>query len=151
MNNTVIDLLKWIFLLIGFALLGVGIMSGGAGLYVVGGIGLVFAAIGGGILWYGHHKAREAAELKQNGRLIDARVTGVEVNESLEVNGENPFRIVAQWHDKACNQVFVFKSANLWFDPSEFVTEKMDIPVYIDPAKPSRYHMDLSFLPSKGN
>ncbi|MEY4766014.1 MAG: hypothetical protein RI907_2687, partial [Pseudomonadota bacterium] len=52
----------------------------------------------------------------------------------------------AQWHDAAHNELLIFKSSNLWFDPSQFIQNKK-IPVYVDAADPSRYLVDLSFLP----
>ena len=118
--------------------------SGGA--LVLSILGLVFTAIGGGIIIYGWWSARKEAFLRKNGHLIQAELQQVEVNEALEVNGVNPFRIVAQWHDIKSNELFVFRSANLWFDPSAFV-QCRTIPVYIDLSKPSRYHVDTSFLP----
>ena len=69
----------------------------------------------------------------------------MELNGSLEVNGENPYRIVAKWHDTANNRLHVFRSANLWFDPTDYVPEWN--PVYIDRNNPKRYHMETSFLP----
>jgi hypothetical protein len=60
--------------------------------------------------------------------------------------GTNPFCIVAQWHDVRSNEIFVFRSASLWFDPTSFVQGRT-IPVYMDPGNPSYYVVDLSFLP----
>jgi hypothetical protein len=110
-------------------------------------LGLVFAAIGGGIIVYGWWSATQEAHLREHGHLVQAEFQQVELNESLEVNGANPLRIVAQWHDSTNNRLCIFKSANPWFDPSAFVQGRK-IPVYGDLAKPSRYHVDTSFLPS---
>lgn len=68
------------------------------------------------------------------------------MNEALEVNGAHPFRVVAHWHDAKSNQLFIFKSANLWFDPGPYLQGRT-IPVYADPADLSRYVVDTSFLP----
>ncbi|MEO8024247.1 hypothetical protein [Polaromonas sp.] len=146
MNHKVITLIKWLFLAIG-----AGMLVGAASLHSSAALplsllGLVFASTGGGIIGYGWWSTKKEALLRQHGHLIHADFQQVELNKALEVNGANPFRIVAQWHDAKNNQLFVFKSANLWFDPSNFVQGRK-IPVYVDLSKPSRYHVDTSFLP----
>lgn len=37
-----------------------------------------------------------------------------------------------------------FRSANPWFDPTDYVQEW--IPVYVDRNNPRRYHTEISFL-----
>ncbi len=146
MNNLVFTLFKWIFLVIGVGLLAGAIAANGVGALVLAIIGVPFFCTGAGIIGYEWWSAKKATSLRQNGQLIQADFQEVEINGALNVNGVHPFRIVAQWHDVANNELFIFKSANLWFDPSQFLKEPK-IPVYVDPNKPSRYHMDISFLP----
>ena len=152
MEHRTITICKWTFFLVGMALL---LLVAAAilfdetsleGAIVLSLFGSVFALIGGGIIAYGWLSKSKEAELRQHGRLIQADFQQVEINKSLEVNGTNPFRIVAQWHDTANNELLIFKSASLWFDPSKFIQNRK-IPVYVDPRKLSRYHVDLSFLP----
>jgi hypothetical protein len=146
-NHKIITIIKWLFLVIGIGLLAgaaMGMQSGG--FYVLLVLGLVFASIGSGIIVYGWQSAKKEAFLRQQGRLIQAEFQQVELNEILEINGVNPFRIVAQWHNSRSNELFIFKSANLWFDPSAYVQDRK-IPVYIDPNNPSKYIVDISFLP----
>lgn len=150
METTTFAIIKWTFLLIGLAFLGAATQVSGGGAIVMLILGLAFASIGGGILGYGWWRARRDAELRERGQRIEAEFQQVELNTSLEVNGSNPFRIVAQWHDTVRNEVHIFKSANLWFDPSDFVQGKK-IPVYLDAANPSKYLVDLSFLPKVHN
>ena len=145
MNHIVITIIKWLFLTIGVVLIAVAAMH--SQVFVPFSVlGLVFTCIGGGLIGYGWWIRKKEAYLKQHGFLVQAVFQQVELNEALEVNGSNPFRIVAQWHDARKNEVFIFRSANLWFDPSAFIKSK-SIPVYIDLNKPSRYHVDVSFLP----
>ena len=89
---------------------------------------------------------RKAAWLEANGRRIVAEFARVERNTSYEVNGRNPYRIVCQWLDPSRNEVHVFRSGNLWFDPTQFVQQKSLI-VLMDPNNPQRYSVDTSFLP----
>lgn len=146
MNHIAITFIKWSFLAIGVAMLfGAALLDGSAAI-VLALLGFAFASVGGGIIYYGRWSAQKEARLRQHGRLVQAEFQQVELNGALEVNGTNPFRIIAQWHDAKSNQLFIFKSANLWFDPSRFV-EGRKIPVYVDLRKPTNYHVDLSFLP----
>ena len=63
------------------------------------------------------------------------------------VNGQHPWRILAQWQNPATGKLHLFHSENLWFDPSRFVATQKQVRVLIDPQQPNRYSMDLSFLP----
>ncbi|MEY4561951.1 MAG: hypothetical protein RLZZ618_1228 [Pseudomonadota bacterium] len=147
MNHIVITIIKWLFLAVGVGLLVLAANVPREARWILVALGLVFALIGGGIIGYGHWNAKKEAQLREHGHLVQAEFQQVELNESLEVNGTNPFRIIAQWHDKANNRLCIFKSANLWFDPTAFVQGRT-IPVDVDLAKPSRYHVDTSFLPT---
>lgn len=110
------------------------------------GLGLAFMAPGIGFGIYGVRSARKAAWLEQNGRRIQAEVIRVELNTNLRVNGANPYRIVCQWLDPANRQVHLFKSANIWFNPTEFIPGKT-LEVLVDPNDPHRYLVDTAFLP----
>jgi hypothetical protein len=116
------------------------------GVTLLGGLGVVFAALGGAILF-----ATRAGEKKQHylmayGNAVETEVQGVDRNTSVEVNGRSPWRVTSQWLDPATNKLRIFHSENLWFDPSRFVQAKK-VTVLLDPNNPKRYHMDLSFLP----
>ena len=99
---------------------------------ILGGLGVVFAGVGGGMLL-----ARRSGERKKNflmayGNAIQTDFQGVERNTSLEVNGKNPWRVTSQWLDPASNKLRVFHSENLWFDPTQFVKAKT-VTVLLDP------------------
>ncbi len=116
------------------------------GSIVLIGLGVVFTAPGIGFMVWKRASDRKNAWLQQNGRRIVAEITSVELNTSLEVNGRNPFRILCQWLDPARNEVHVFHSGNIWYDPTQFITEKTLV-VLVDPNNPRRYTVDTSFLP----
>jgi len=84
--------------------------------------------------------------LKQNGRRIQAEFTGVQLNTSVQVNGSSPYRLKCQWLDPATNKMHVFHSANIWFDPTNYVSGKT-LDVLLDPENPHRYLVETSFLP----
>jgi len=88
------------------------------------------------------------AYLKEHGLSVSAEYKFVELNESIEVNGRSPYRIVAEWLDPKTNKPFVFKSGNLWRDPSDHIDQKQ-ITVYVDKNNPKKYSVDTSFLPAE--
>lgn len=65
------------------------------------------------------------------------------IRASYSINHWQPFIIRTQWLDKANHQIYHFKSSPLTFDPSRFLKENMQIPVYILPNNPRQYFMDL--------
>lgn len=146
MNHPTFKSVNWSMLIIGIALIiGAHYASEDAkGLLIF--IGAVFAAINGGMIAYRSFVTKRVEQLLQHGQLIQAKFQQVEINTSIQVNGASPFRVVAQWHDTRNNEVRVYKSANLWFNPAQFVEDRT-IPVYVDLNNPTKYHMDLSFLP----
>jgi hypothetical protein len=116
------------------------------GSLIVGGLGTLFFLIGGGIIVFSGSGARRLKRLKVQGTPVVTRLQGVELNLSLNVNGVNPYRVVTQWLNPATGELHLFRSANLWYDPTDHL-ESRDITVYIEPGNPRRYAMDVSFLP----
>lgn len=115
---------------------------------ITGGMGILFFAAGLSVLVYGIMRRRQMAWLTQNGQRIQADITGIFVDSSYTVNGQNPFRIAAQWQNPIDQSIRTFQSEAIWFDPTAFVkTKKID--VLINPSKAKHYLVDLSFLPKE--
>jgi hypothetical protein len=123
-----------------------GFMSLWLGPAILSGMGIIFAAIGGGFFFATASGRRKKNYLMAYGNAIQTDLQGVELNTSLEINGRNPWRISSQWLDPVTSKMRVFHSENLWFDPTRFVTARQ-VTVLLDPKNPKRYHMDVSFLP----
>ena len=98
--------------------------------------GLAFTGIGGGILFGTRASEKRQHYLMAYGNAIETEVQGVDRNTSVEINGQNPWRISSQWLDPKSNTVRVFHSENLWFDPSSFMKRKK-VTVLLDPNNPS--------------
>lgn len=113
---------------------------------LLGGMGTIFLTIGGGLILVPALIRRADQRLLHEGRPIEAEFQGVNVNSAISVNGRCPYRVTAQWVDPATSRVRVFQSHDLWFDPTAYIKEKA-LKVYLDPNNPSRYYVDLSFLP----
>lgn len=110
---------------------------------VVGFMGTVFSAIGGGgclaifVAW------RRRVWLDQNGQRVNAEVVDVSTDPSRR---RARWQITAQWEDPMRGEVHTFESEQLSFDPSPYLAGKW-VPMLIDPQNPKRYLFDLSFLP----
>lgn len=113
---------------------------------ILGGMGAIFGTVGATLIAVRRARRRREAELRLHGRRVRARFQSVERNGALEVNGTHPWRIVCQWQDPSTGLLHVFKSANLWFDPTPHV-RLQDLTVFVDPRDPRRYAVDVDFLP----
>lgn len=113
---------------------------------ILGVMGLIFFLIGvvpGIIIARGKSNT---ASLMAQGHQVKAAYRRVEQNTMLQINGENPFRIVCQWKNPSDNKLFIFYSQNLWFDPEPYINREL-IDVYVRPDNFKKYAMDTSFLP----
>ncbi|MFV0477747.1 MAG: DUF3592 domain-containing protein [Parahaliea sp.] len=82
--------------------------------------------------------------LMKTGRPVCARVSRIERDKHVTVNGRHPWRIYAKWHDLTSpDQVITFKSEVFWKNP-EAITIGSKITVYIEHDKPSCHYIDLS-------
>jgi hypothetical protein len=115
---------------------------------IFGTLGTVFTSIAGGCLIYGLRRRTRRTSLIASGTRIQARVDGVEHDRNTSVNGRNPWRIVAQWQHPVDQKVYVFRSDSIWFDPTPYLHQSVDVLVDID--HPHRYVMDTDFLPKPG-
>lgn len=84
--------------------------------------------------------------LKKSGVPIQTKLQSVEINTSLSVNGVHPFVVLTQWHNPSTSEQHIFRSDNLWFDPSDYIKSER-ITVFIEENNPKKYYVDLSFLP----
>lgn len=149
MHNTSLTLLKWIFIAVGLGLLVIAIVVPDEAKWLLTLLGLMFTGVGGGILFVGERNAKRAAWLLQHGQRIDAELREVELNTSFQVNGRHPYRAIVEARAGFGRELRQFRSANIWFDPTRHLSGRR-IAVYVDPANPKRYHVDLSFLPPRG-
>lgn len=113
---------------------------------IVGLLGGAFFSVGGGMVLATFLKNRKNEYLRKHGTPISAKFQSVEINRSLRVNGRSPFRVLAQWQNPTTSEIHVFKSNNLWFDPTDHIPDR-DITVFIERNNPDTYFVDLSFLP----
>jgi hypothetical protein len=116
-----------------------------AGILVVGGLGISCFAIGLSLLLVGTSKGRKRSRLMRRGIRIKTQFYRLEQNAFIEVNGHSPYQILTTWKDPTDSQQHIFKSDNIWEDPTVFIPEK--IVVFIGKDNPRDYYVDLSFIP----
>ncbi len=116
-----------------------------ADLLIVGGLGIPFLAIGFGLLMVSGSKSRKRSRLIQNGVRITTQFHKLEQNAFIEVNGQHPYQILTTWKNPKDAEQHIFRSDNIWEDPTVFIPEKIN--VFIERDNPRDYHVDLSFLP----
>ena len=116
---------------------------------ILAGIGFLNIAIGLGMIVYTRIKKKQRDWLQQFGRRVQSQFKSVELNTSYKINGRSPYRIFSQLDE--AGQVCIFKSENLWFDPSSYLQKDQEITVLVDPQNMKKYVMDLSFLPELKN
>jgi hypothetical protein len=120
------------------------------GVTILGGLGAVFFVIGAAFFLVVGQTRRKNEYLRSQGQPIETQLQGVERNTSIRANGTHPYRVVTQWQNPATGAVHVFKSENLWYDPTQFL-QRDRITVLIERDNPRRYLVDLSFLPQRAD
>lgn len=113
-------------------------------------LGAGFVLIGAIIFLFGMLRGRKKAYLQRSGVAVDTQIQAVELNPSLSMNGQNPFVILCQWLNPVTQQVHVFQSENIWFDPSPYINQDA-IKVLIEKDNPKKYYVDISFLPKRAD
>ncbi|SHO56934.1 DUF3592 domain-containing protein [Vibrio quintilis] len=112
---------------------------------IFGILGGLFFLTGVGFFIFSLFGNRKKNYLKQHGTPVTARFQQVEMNTSLELNGRHPYVIIAQWQNPQTSQLHVFKSENLWFDPTDIITDELT--VLIEPGNPAKYYMNIPGQP----
>lgn len=113
---------------------------------IVGGLGVVFTAIGLGLSLAGVLADRRDRRLREQGQVVEATLQSVGQNESVSVNGRHPYVLHCQWLNPQTRELHLFQSEGIWFDPSDHILGDK-VKVFIEMGNPRRYLVDLSFLP----
>jgi hypothetical protein len=106
---------------------------------ILGAFGLVFLAIGGGFLWGPAWFAGRRERIIERGVPIQAKVIAIQRDESLKVNDQSPWVIVAEFKDDITGQTISCTSHYLWADPASEHPVGGKVTVYYLPDQPSKY------------
>jgi hypothetical protein len=97
-------------------------------------------------MWSGEVRLQR---LRQSGQRLSVRLTRVERNQSVSVNGRHPYRLVSEWQNPQDKKLYVYYSKNLWVDPDPFIPDDRMLDVYVDIDNYKKYAMDTSFIPKR--
>lgn len=111
-------------------------------------MGSIFFLVGVIPLFLVWRRRNNVEHLMRQGMPVMAEYQRVESAE-IDDNGKREFFIIARWHERESNQLHVYRSDALGFDPTEFISPKQLITVLVNKQKPDVYFMDTSFLPQQ--
>lgn len=114
------------------------------------GFGAPVLAIGLVMVLLGQWKKRRKQYLQRHGQVVTAEFEAVIANQSVSINGRNPFVIVCHWLNPETSRLHVLESENIWFDPTPYIKDSA-IRVLMDRKNTRKYHVDISFLPKLAN
>ncbi|MDD5650331.1 MAG: hypothetical protein PHF86_07945 [Candidatus Nanoarchaeia archaeon] len=67
------------------------------------------------------------------------------------MNKRPPYYVNVSAKDPITNIVRMFRSSNMWFDPTNFIKKGKIIDLYIDKKNAKKYYVDISFLQEEMN
>lgn len=114
-------------------------------LAVFGGVGLMFALIGGGLLALDLKRRAGMRRALLGGNYVMAQVTGVQEKTNIAINGSHPWVVECQVTDPSDGKVHVYYSRTLHINPSRLVAEK-EVPVYISRDNPDDAFVDIDAI-----
>lgn len=115
------------------------------------GVGMLFAIIGIVALSREIKKEKLIKWLIANGRVIWGKVTHVDVDRSLTVNGRHPYLIYAEYEDEGIvTTLYKFKSRHVWLN-SVIVTPGSSVKIYVNPQDMSQHYMDVHSIQDDSN
>lgn len=114
-------------------------------LFVFPAMGLLLVVIGGTGIYKKIKKKQDNRKLKETGERIFANYLEVSTNTSYVVNGRYPYNIICKWTNPEDQEEYIFKSENIWDDPSSIIEEKniKTFAIYLDPTNKKKYVMDI--------
>ncbi len=113
------------------------------------GLGVFLLALFVSLPLMGYYEKKYYAWMAENAKRVTGRVTGITLDTSIKVNGRSPWVIEVEFGDFKTGEMRMAKSYPLWIDPAPFLNGN-EITVLIDPRKPKKHKLDLSFLPKTG-
>lgn len=110
-------------------------------LLIFGGIGLLFFILGLIFLIVVAQKKARSDKLLNAGNYVMAEIHEVALNYNVAVNRRHPYIVRCRYQDMYGN-VHIFKSRDLYFDPTDLFKDQM-VKVYVDGENYKRYYVDI--------
>lgn len=107
------------------------------------GMGVIFGSVGIVPLLLKAKKSRKRNRLRENGKILHAKVVNMDINRSYSVNGRHPYYIICEYQDEYACKTYRFKSDNIWQEVALDSMDEQYIDVYVNPADFSQYTVDV--------
>ncbi|MGN0377779.1 MAG: hypothetical protein ACI4ED_09095 [Suilimivivens sp.] len=108
---------------------------------IFGGIGAFFLILGLIFLIVVLQKKLRNDKLLRSGNYVMAEIMEAVLNFNVTVNGRHPYIVRCRYQDIYGN-VHIFKSRDLFFNPSELLKDQM-VRVYVDGENYKHYYVDI--------
>jgi len=127
------------------------IQASGFGAYIIFGFGAVCFLAGAGWIFAGIKRKNLKQMLISMDYVVHAEFESVDHDTSLKVNGKSPYKILCRWVDKGDSITYLYKSENIWYNPSKTIKDKgiTTFPVYINPNNPKQYYISIEQIEEK--
>lgn len=108
-------------------------------------LGGIFVLIGGCFLVWVWRKKQKIREVIEGGNSVNAIVSQIVMDSGVEINGQNPYRVICQYQDPQ-GTLHIFRSGDIMFNPGD-LTGKY-VRVYVEAGNLDHYYVDIdSILP----
>ena len=112
-------------------------------LVIIGPMGLIFLALGLLLIGIDMRQKWRNAWLQRNGQPIEAEFLHVFRDTGTVINGDSPYRVVAQGIHPKTGRMRRFQSEPIWIDPTPDLQGRK-ITVLVDASGSTRHFIDLS-------
>ena len=106
--------------------------------------GLVFSGVSYACFWVLNRRRRYRYLVKE-GKPLQAKIDGVELNRSITINGRSFWQIRCKWLDPLSRQTHIFYSENFAYNPLPYLADG-PITVYVAHDSIKKYYVDTAFL-----
>ena len=89
--------------------------------------------------------------LVKSGMKIAAEFVSIDRDERFKRAGQNAWIIKCKWIDSRNNKQYYFLTKPYTIDPTPYINSRHNLDIYINPADPSKYFIDTSFMPKGDN
>jgi hypothetical protein len=110
---------------------------------ILAGFGLFFLAIGGGFLWGPGWFVRRRQHIIAEGVPVRAKVIAIQRDESVKMDHQSPWVIVAEFKDEVTGQNVPCTSHYLWANPACEYPVGSEVTVYHLQDQPDKYAFQL--------
>lgn len=111
---------------------------------ILGGMGLIFSGVGGGVFGVRIHKANKRKRLIAQEHYVYAQVTGGYMCHNYSVNGRHPYKLECKYEDVFSGITHIFESDYIWEDPQFY--EGREVKVFCQSDFNGDYYVDLESL-----